>query len=197
MRKDTLISPLIACCILLVSGIAMGAVGLRVLSPDEKAELVSYLEVFMRGLSNPGLEPSSIFKLSLSHHLKTLGLLWAFGMAVVGVPLTCLLLIIRGFAAGFAAAFVIKEVPSGGFMVFAAGMLPHNLVTLPVVVLLSSLSISFSLTLLNERPWVRGGLLKMSLDYTWRFVILSVGLVLSSAVEAYVSPVLLKRLTGL
>jgi len=197
MRKENLLSPLIFCCVLFTSGVVMGVLGLGVLSPDEKQELVSYLEVFMRGLSNPGLEPAMIFKLSLTQNLKTAALLWAFGMAIVGIPLTCVTLFIRGFAVGFSAGFIIKEVTSRGFFVFMAGMLPHNIVALPTIVLCSSLSVSFSLTLLKERPWSHGGLWKKSADYSWKFVLLSLGLVLSSLIEAYISPALLKRMCGL
>ena len=49
MKTRAAASPVMLCSLLLVSGIIMGILGLRVLSPDEKAELASYLEVFMRG----------------------------------------------------------------------------------------------------------------------------------------------------
>jgi uncharacterized membrane protein SpoIIM required for sporulation len=67
---------------------------------------------------------------------------------------------------------------------------------LPALVLLSSLSVSFSLTLFKERPWVHGGLMKLSTEYTWRFAIISILLGLSSLVEAYLSPFLLGKASG-
>lgn len=196
MKKRTIASPVVFCSLILVSGIIMGILGLRVLSPDEKAELMSYLEVFMRGLSNPGLEPGIIFRLSLSQNLKTIVLLWAFGLAIIGAPLTCIMLFVRGFAIGFSSAFVLKEVTTGGLLVFASGMLPHNLVALPAIVLLSSISTSFSVTLFNERPWIHGGLLKLSTRYTCRFALVALLLLLSSLMEAYLSPFLLKTAVG-
>lgn len=193
MRKIGSISPFVICVSLFVVGLLLGILGLRVLSPDEKAELVSYLEVFMRGLQNPGLPGNAIFKLSIVQNAKTAALLWAFGLAVIGTPLTCLLLLARGFAIGFGSAFVIKEVTSGGVAVFLCGMLPHNLFSLPVLIALSTLSLSFSLALVRERPWTFGGLWRMAASYTWRFALLSLGLVISSLVEAYISPALLLR----
>jgi len=193
LRKIGSISPFVICVSLFVVGLLLGILGLRVLSPDEKAELVSYLEVFMRGLQNPGLPGNAIFKLSIVQNAKTAALLWAFGLAVIGTPLTCLLLLARGFAIGFGSAFVIKEVTSGGVAVFLCGMLPHNLFSLPVLIALSTLSLSFSLALVRERPWTFGGLWRMAASYTWRFALLSLGLVISSLVEAYISPALLLR----
>jgi uncharacterized membrane protein SpoIIM required for sporulation len=80
---------------------------------------------------------------------------------------------------------------------FLSGMLPQNLVAVPTVVALSALSMSFSLTLVRERPWTYGGLWKMAAGYSWRFGLLSLGLAVSSLVEAYVSPLLLSRTAGL
>jgi stage II sporulation protein M len=196
VRKVQELSPLILSVVLFVAGLAMGILGLKVLSPNEKAELVSYLEVFMRGVRNPGLEPIAIFRLSITQNLKTMTLLWGFGLAVIGAPLTCLLLLARGFAIGFGSAFVVREVSTGGVAMFLSGMLPHSLIAVPTVVALSALSMSFSLTLVRERPWNYGGLWKMAAGYTWRFALLSLGLALSSLVEAYVSPLLLTRTAG-
>jgi hypothetical protein len=89
MRKTYQFSPIILCAALFAAGLAMGFLGLRVLSPDEKAELISYLEVFMRGVHNPGLDKAAIFRLSLEQNAKTALLIWGFGLAVIGVPLTC------------------------------------------------------------------------------------------------------------
>ena len=108
----------------------------------------------------PGPGTAGNPRLSLAHNLKTVALMWAFGLAVIGAPLTCIMLFIRGFALGFSSAFVIKQVAQGGFLIFAAGMLPHNLVALPALVLLSSLSLAFSVRLFSERPWVHGGCLQ-------------------------------------
>ena len=196
MRKAASLSPFIICVTLFVVGIALGVLGLRVLSPDEKAELVSYLEVFMRGLKDPGLPGNSILRLSLVQNAKTAALLWAFGLAVIGAPLTCILLLARGFAVGFGSAFIIKEVTSGGAAVFAFGMLPHNLLAMPLIVGLSALSLSFSISLQRDRPWTYGGLWRSAGAYTWRFALVSLGLALASIVEAYVSPAMLLRTSG-
>ncbi|HOP71407.1 MAG: stage II sporulation protein M [Bacillota bacterium] len=196
MKTRAVASPIVFCSLLLISGLIMGALGLRVLSPDEKAELASYLEVFMRGLSNPGLEPPVILRLSLAHNLKSVALLWAFGLAVIGAPLTCIMLFIRGFALGFSSAFVVQQVPQKGFLVFASGMLPHNLVALPALVLLSSVSLSFSVKLFRERPWVQGGLLKLAAGYTLRFALMSMLLLAASLLEAYLTPFLLRKAVG-
>ena len=196
MRKIHVISPFLLSIVLFAAGLAAGVLGLRVLSLDEKAELMSYLQAFMSSLKNPGLEPSLILRMSLGQNLKTAVLIWGFGLAVIGAPLTCLFLVIRGFAVGFGSAFMVREVASGGAALFFSGMFPQSLFFIPTLIALSSLSISFSIALVSERPWNYGGLGRTVLQYTARFAVLSLGLVASSLVEAYISPVLLARLIG-
>ena len=196
MRKTQVLSPLLLSLVLFAAGLAAGVLGLKVLSPDEKAELMSYLQAFMSSFRNPGLEPSLILRMSLGQNLKTAALLWGFGLAVIGAPLTCLLLVIRGFAVGFGSAFLVREVTSGGAVLFFSGLFPQSLFSVPTLIALSSLSISFSVGLIRERPWNYGGLGRMVVEYTSRFAVLSLGLVASSLVEAYISPALLARLAG-
>ncbi len=193
MRHKTRFSPAVFCVVLFVSGLILGILGLRVLSVDEKAELVAYLEVFMRGLENPGLESRQLFRLSLIQNLKTAALVWGLGLAVVGVPVVCILVLTRGFALGFSAAFVIVEISQGGTKLFFAGMFPHNLIAIPSLLLMCSLSVSFSLVLFTERPWAHGAFWPKAGSYTWKCLLLAGGLALSSLVEAYVSCLLLAR----
>ena len=192
MKVRSIASPIVFCSLLVITGIVIGMLGLRVLTPDEKAELLSYLEVFMKGLFNPGLEPPVILRLSFMHNLKTILMIWAFGLAIVGAPLTCVMLFVRGFALGFSSAFVIGEIVPGGFWVFASGMLPHNLIALPALVLLSSMSLSFSIRLFKERPWVHGSLLRLGVNYTLRCALVAAFFLVSSFLEAFLTPYLLK-----
>ncbi|NLA60092.1 MAG: stage II sporulation protein M [Firmicutes bacterium] len=197
MRTTLRFSPLLLMLVLFTFGLVTGILGLRVLSPDEKAELVAYLEVFMRGVRSPGLDPKAIFRLSLEQNARTALFIWAFGLAVIGAPLTCILVFVRGFAAGFGSMFLLREVTSGGLTMFVSGMLPHNLISVPSLLILSALSVSFSVRLLRERPWNYGGLWKMVAEYTWRFFVVALGLLAASLVEAFVSPLLLSRSVGL
>lgn len=197
MRKAKEFSPVLLSAALFAAGLAMGIFGLGVLPPDEKAELVSYLEVFMRGVRNPGLDGGAILRLSLEQNAKTALLIWGFGLAVIGAPLTCLLVFARGFAMGFGSSFVVREIRSGGLAMFLSGMMPHNMVSVPAIIMLSAMSVSFSISLLRERPWNYGGLWKMAAGYTWRYFLVSLGLLAASVIEAFVSPLLLSRTTGL
>lgn len=193
MREKSYLSPVMISSLIFATGVIVGALSLGVLSPDEKQELISYLGVFLGAAGKADLPALTILKMSLAQNLKTVALLWAFGMALVGMPLTGLLVLMRGFVFGFTTFFILRELPSGGAGLFFAGVLPHNLLGIPAFLLLSSLSMSFSTTLLRDRPWLHGGFFKMGLEYTWKLLLLSLILFSSSLMEAYVSPWLLTK----
>ncbi len=194
VKRPSASSPLILCAFLFAVGIVLGALGLRVLSPDEKAELVSYLDVFMGSLRSPGIEPGVVFRLSLITNLKTALLMWGFGLAVIGVPLTFVMLLVKGFVVGFSSFFVLTELPTRGASVFLSGIFPHVIISIPAFVMLAAWSVSFSFALLRERPWAQGNLWRRAAGYTLRCTLAVAALILSSAVEAYITPHLLNRL---
>lgn len=193
MRNQRGVSPLALCVTFFLGGVILGFVGLKVLSPDERAELVSYLEVFVRGLDAATMEPSAIFRLSFIQNLRSAFIVWILGMAVVGAPFVCVLLAIRGFAFGFSSAFLIKEVR--GVFLFFSGLFPPAIIWIPTLIALCSLSVSFSAAILRERPWAYGGLWPKVGTYTLTFLLLGALLALSSAVEAYICPFFLARLS--
>ena len=110
MRKTYQFSPIILCAALFAAGLTMGFLGLRVLSPDESRTHLLF-EVFMRGVLAPAGK-AAIFRLSLEQNAKTALLIWGFGLAVIGVPLTCVMVLFE-FRHRFRASFVVREVTSG------------------------------------------------------------------------------------
>lgn len=195
VKRDQDFAPLILCLAIFLSAVILGAVGLKVLAPDDKAELGSYLEIFVRGLGTDTLEPSALFRLSCAQNLKWAFSLWLLGLAVIGAPLVLLLIAVRGFALGFSAAFLIQEV--SGTSLFLRGILPHAFFFIPVFLYLGSVAVAFSSELFRERPWIRGGLLSRIGLYSLRYWAFSLLFLVSSLVESYLCPILIQRLLPL
>ena len=189
MRTTLRFSPLLLMLVLFTFGLVTGILGLRVLSPDEKSGTGSIPRSLYAGVRGPGLDPKAIFRLSLEQNARTALFIWAFGLAVIGAPLTCILLFVRGFAAGFGSMFLLRKLPQAALTMFVSGMLPHNLISVPSLLILSALSVHFGSSP-EERPWNYGGLWKMVAEYTWRFFVVALGLLAASLVEAFVSPLL-------
>ena len=175
--------------ILILAGIAAGALMVRVMDGHQKQELIGHLEGFMQGLGShtPLPDSSTIWNISAWQHLRLAGLLWFFGLAVIGLPLIALVVFVRGFLIGFTVGFFVQELGYQGVLLSLAGVLPHNLLGIPVLMFLAVYTGSFSLTLHQQRSFRRELAPRIAL-YTLICVILTLLLLAASLIEAHVSP---------
>lgn len=195
MRDRNPAQALLLCILVMVSGAAAGILAVRTMSGDDKAELISYLDAFVRQISGESIEPTRVFSLALGQNMRSGLIIYGLGLAVIGVPAVAVLLFVRGFAAGFSSAFVITEL-SSGLALFGGGMLLHMAIAMPSYVLIGKEAMNFSTVLIRERPSF-SSLLREWVNYTrkctWGFL----GLLLASLVEAYISPLFISRVAGL
>lgn len=185
-------SPLVVSIAFFVLGVISGAVATKSLDPMEKAELLSYLEVFLTNLNNPGIDSLSVLRMAVLQNTKTALLVWALGLTIIGVPVACALLFVRGFALAFSAGFLVAEGARGPLLVLS-GMVPHNLLAVPVLVLMVSYAVSFSVALVRDRTYMSSAQLwNQVFRYTAYWLRLSALFLLSAVLEAYLSPSLMR-----
>ena len=187
--------PLVVSLVFFVLGTVVGGVAVGALDPTEKAELLSYVQVFLTSLDNPGIDSLSLFKIALLQNLKTALLIWALGLTIVGIPVACALVFVRGFALAFSAGFLVAEGPRGPLLVLS-GMVPHNLLAVPTVILMVSYAVSFSFGLIRERGHLSPAQLwSQVFKYTGHWAGLCALFLLAAVLEAYLSPLLMRLLS--
>ncbi len=185
-------SPLVISLAFFLLGAVLGVVAVKALDPMEKGELLSYVQVFLTSLNNPGIDSLSVLKIALLQNLKTALLVWALGLTIIGIPVACALVFVRGFALAFSAGFLVSEGPQGPLLVLM-GMVPHNLLVVPVLILMVSYAVSFSLALIRERAYLSSGQLwSQVFKYTGYWARLCGLLLLTAVLEAYLTPLLLR-----
>jgi stage II sporulation protein M len=183
----------------LVMGVITGALAIRSLQHSEKDELVGYVDVFLRGLAR---EPATVnarevAQLAALNQAKTAAVLWFLGLTIIGIPLIAVVVLVRGFVLGFAVGFLVQELGYRGVLLASAAVLPHNLLAVPLFVLLAGVAVQFSSGLIRHRPARAGELGGRALRYSLVCLALSCGLLLTTLVEAYVSPVFLRAVSRL
>lgn len=183
--------------VLFVVGVGFGAAAVGALGPSHQAELVEYLETYLRGLAAGQQEvaPGQLWRQAVASNLRTAALLWASGPVVLGLLLAPAIVFTRGFVIGFAAGFLSYEFGLRGILLSAVGVLPQNLVAVPALLILSSITASFSLYVLR-RPGRQRTFGAELAAYTARTLAMMLALVLACAIEAYVAPVLMRLVTG-
>ncbi|WP_010650778.1 stage II sporulation protein M [Oceanobacillus massiliensis] len=176
--------------ILFLTGIIFGAVIVNSMGFIQKQDLFFYLERFFGQITDGiFIEKNEILWESFIYHGKYLLLLFILGLSVIGLPLVWVLIFIKGLVVGFSVGFIVNQLGMKGLLLASLSIAPQNIIAIPVYITAGSISMIFSLTLLNKLFSRRNNqqLLQPLGRYSIIYVIL-VGVSLVAAfVESYIS----------
>ncbi|MBI2874447.1 MAG: stage II sporulation protein M [Firmicutes bacterium] len=179
-------------------GIGFGAFSVSALGAAQKAELAEYLRVFFQELDRiGGLQANLVVQRAVFSHLKIGLIIWFLGITVVGAPLILVLLFLKGFILGFTVGFVVHEMSFPGLLFAVVGILPHNVILVPALLMMGTSGISFSLMLIRHRlnPRRGGGGYQQFLGYSFLCLLISILFVLGGLVESYIVPVFIRLIS--
>lgn len=187
--------------ILLVMGIIFGSIAVQTLSATQATDLSTYLENFYNSLPqqlSSTNRKNLFFRSVLDNLLKIGGLIWLLGLTMIGSPLILGIVFIRGFVIGFTIGFIIDQMLINGVLVAMASILPHNLLLIPAIIIISTASLSFSLaagkTLFGSS---NESILNKFLATTVIVIMCSSLLIFAALVEIYVTPAFIQLATRL
>ncbi|HHU63195.1 MAG TPA: stage II sporulation protein M [Clostridiales bacterium] len=177
-------------------GIATGAFTVSSLSDLEKEELIGFLDNFFSILGNQDINASMVFKQSLINNIQTLALIWILGITIIGIPIIMFIIGVRGFVIGFTVGFLINEFGIKGLFFVLTGILPQNLIMIPVLMAIGVIGINYSILMVKNRgkakqPQRRGSPFML---YTANLWLLFIPLLIATFIEAFVTPVFMKIL---
>ncbi|MEW6242772.1 MAG: stage II sporulation protein M [Bacillota bacterium] len=178
-----------------IIGIVLGAMAMKSLDYGQKAELFSYVSLFVRGLvEGTGVKSPGFGQVALSH-VKTSALLWVLGLSVVGMPVVAAVIFMRGFILGFTVGFLAMEMGWRGMLFAAVSVFPQNILAVPVALAAATWSVSFSWFLVRRRR-SPDPLLPEIFRYTVLCAMAAAVLLVAGMVETYISPALMKLVSG-
>lgn len=185
--------------VLFLMGVIFGAVVVNSMSFTQKEDLFYYLSQFFGQISD-GKESNAntIFFQSLLHNSKYIGLMWLLGISIIGLPVILILLFMKGMVVGFTVGFLVNQMQWKGFLMSFVSILPQNIIIIPIFIVMATISITFSIQMVRRQfmKKISTPMLPLLSKY---FVILLVAIVCitaAAAVEAYLSPSLLKAVIG-
>jgi len=178
--------------LVLLLGTAGGALAARIITADQKAELLKLLQTFFHSLTGTGLSGADLLPGILLAYLKTIGAIWLLGFTIIGIPFILLIVFIRGFVIGFTVGFLVEEYVSKGLAFALASVFPHNLLAVPGITLAGVAAIRFSLLLLRRSNGSSANLLVEATGYTILCFFAAFLLLLAGLIEAFLSPVFMK-----
>jgi stage II sporulation protein M len=181
--------------ILFLIGIIFGAIVVNSLSLTQKHDLYMYLGQFFGQVSQGNLaEPTAIFSQSFAHYAKYFGLMWLLGLSVIGLPVILILLFLKGVVVGFTVGFLVNQMGMSGFFLSFVAIMPQNFILVPAFVIVGTASVSFCLKMIRHQFLKKTTVPFFPTFIKYSTLILCVGatLAVASAIEAYISPMLMR-----
>ncbi len=185
--------------LIFVIGIVIGAMAVKTLPDEQKAELVGYLRIFFQGLTDPqnaGGDTQALLAGVLLSNIKVIVIMWLLGFTIVGIPFVLFMVCLRGFVIGFTVGFLVNEYIMKGLLFALVSVLPHNFFAVPALLATGVSATSFSLMLVRRNK-TKANLLYNSLAYSLFCLAMLVVMIGAALVEVYVSPVFMKTVAQL
>ncbi len=185
--------------LIFVIGIVIGAMAVKTLPDEQKAELVGYLRIFFQGLTDPqnaGGDTQSLLAGVLLSNIKVIVIMWLLGFTIVGIPFVLFMVCLRGFVIGFTVGFLVNEYIMKGLLFALVSVLPHNFFAVPALLATGVSATSFSLMLVRRNK-SKANLLYNSLAYSLFCLAMLVVMIGAALIEVYVSPVFMKTVAQL
>jgi stage II sporulation protein M len=173
--------------ILFVMGIIFGVLGAGVLEPAQKTDLLNY---FGQGLHGEILLCDHNYaRQVIVAHIQTIFFLFLMGISVIGLPLALLLIFTRGFVLGFSSGFLFQSMGAKGAVLSLVGILPHNLLMVPglllmVVAMIDCATALTKMRLTKNRVVIGEELVRCALVTLVVLIMMTLG----SLIQGYITP---------
>lgn len=181
--------------VLFMMGVVFGGIFVGALDLTQTEGLLNYLGHFFQGLQHDEIaDPAITFKHALGGHMKTLGLMWILGVSVIGIPVLCIYIFIKGLVIGFTVGFLVNQLSWNGLWFALASVVPQNLLAIPALIIVAVSGIYFSLYLVKNRLIKhRGTIYPQFVSYCLLVSCMAVLLLFAAGIEAYLSPSIMKQ----
>jgi len=177
-------------------GISLGAYWVSNVSDETKDLLIKYLNGYFELVAVELFDYSDIFKDSFISNIVSALLLLIFGLTYVGIIFSPIYTVYKGFCFGFTIAFLVESFGRKGLIFSLVSLLPHNIVLIPSIIFLCSLSLQYSLFILKSKNEKRYEKRQYFMNYIFSFILGIVLVIFSIVIESYITPVFIKSISS-
>lgn len=183
--------------LLFILGVLAGAITIKIIGPEKNNDVMLFLNSLFKAIDNNSLNSISIFKQSLIDNYKAILILWISGILYLGIIVSPAIMLFRGFVLGFSVGFFVYEYGLKGFLFSILGIFPQNLIIIPGIISIASVSMAFSLSSMKKKKIRLKNNTRLSqiVDYSLIILAFSSVIFIGSIIEAYIAPIFLRFLT--
>lgn len=179
---------------LFMMGIIFGSMLITIIKPEEQNLAVSYFDNFINSVKHNTCNISfRVFMNSLITNLSYVIIIWLMGISIIGVPIIVILIFFKGFVVGFSIGLVVFKYKLIGLFGAILYVLPHNLISVAAIILVSLYAIIFSINLSLSAFRKKTISFRNTMGRYSRIGIFSVFLmIVATIIEVFLMPVLIK-----
>ena len=182
---------------IILLGIISGSIFLMLSTTLDKNSVIKTITAFFTSISKNTIDNGLAFKNSLIINYLFTGLIFIFGLSMIGVVFNIFIAYLKGFLVGFSIASIFLSYKLKGFLAVLLYTFPSQILNLLTVFLLSIYSIMFSsycFKIIFAKKKTHQRMLKKYLVILMFCIILSF---ISSILEVYLFPKILKLFISL
>lgn len=178
---------------ILILGVISGSIFLMMSSKTDQQSVIQQIQSFFLNLSKNQVDVGLAFRNSLIINYLFVGMIWIFGLSMIGVLLNIFLTYIKGFLVGFSVSAMFLTYRYKGILPAILYLFPSQFLNICIVVVLSIYSLMFARNLLGivVSKKNRSNRLMMK-KYVVILMFCIIGSFVSSLFEVYLFPTVLK-----
>lgn len=184
--------------IIFIIGLISGSLFIVILSKADKSLIKEYLEQFLTSINNNKLNYNSAIISSIGSNVFYVLLIWLLGISVIGLPIMLFIYFSKAFMLGFSISSMLFHYKLKGILLAFLYVFPHQILNIFIYSFLMLYSTSLSIRIIKSL------LAKRTLDfkqimakYGMVLVISLIGITISSFLEIFLMPTLIKLLLSI
>lgn len=183
----------------LASGTIIGSLSAASLNDERFDALSSYINNFTSAYSIQSVSYGEIFRFSIYNNIKLLLFMWVSGLWIWLIPFGLFQLGMKGYKLAYTTFFLIQLYSGKGILFACVAVIPQILIMLPALVCYSVLNINSALCFRKFRQKGQGfyAQKELYLRNLLCLVIVAVIFVISSLIDAFVVPAVLRPVCSL
>lgn len=173
-----------------VTGIVIGVNSFLYNSGDNNM-LQQYMNAMFTNMIKSDIEYNQILLRTVIINASLFGLIFLFGNTKYGSPIIIMIMMIRGYFIGYSFTLFIKLYSVQGLSLALSGIIPHNLIFIPVYILLATIAAYNSYVKLKDK-FSQTIKIEFSNKLTSGALIIAIPVVIGVLIQSFLTPNILK-----
>lgn len=177
-----------------ILGFITGILLMAVLSNENKDMIKESINTFFQTINDNNLKYTKLLYTSLTTNLIVNIIIWLLGISIIGIPIVIIILFYKSLMLGFTISSLLFNYKLSGIILTIIYIIPY-IINLFLIFIMTYHSVRFSLTLFKYL-FKKGDFNKKNIvsKYIKLLTFLSLSFILSSLIETYIIPFIIKVL---